>query len=298
MANSQSSPSTGTRAVLVTGATGGIGRALVERLAVEGYLVYAAARSPEKLQFRNRQVVPVALDLTDEASINRASAEVSEHLGNGRFEGLVNMAGIIVEGPLELVEVDLMALQFAVNVLGPFALTRAFLPLLRRSRGRVINIGAVTAHTAMPFNGPISASKAALASLNDAMRMEFAPFGIKVVLVEPGGIETGIFATAANLKEESLKRQAKDTVAFYRPLMAAMQETLAKSPVDKPKVIVDAVHAALTKANPAPRSVVGRGAGLLAGLSKLPTGLRDRVLMSATGIGKPFRQAVSTNPLK
>ena len=89
------------------------------------------------------------------------------------------MAGIIVEGPLEAIPTHALRRQFEVNVIGPVALTQALLPMLAKARGAVVNIGAVSAHLTPPFYGPIAASKAALASLNDAMRLEFAQFGIR-----------------------------------------------------------------------------------------------------------------------
>lgn len=178
---SQISGADGRGTVLVTGASGGIGRRLVERLADAGFAVYAGARSESGLKAASSisaaRVVPIALDITDGESIAAAAQRLAQDLGGRGLAGLINMAGIIVEGPLELIPVANFRRQFEVNVVGPFALTRALLPLLQAGRGHIVNIGAAAAHTTVPFFGAISASKAALASVSDAMRMEFGRSG-------------------------------------------------------------------------------------------------------------------------
>jgi len=144
----------------------------------------------------------------------------------------------------------------------------------------------------MPFMGPLSASKAALASLSDAMRMEFALFGIKVALIEPGGIQTGIMETAAAMQAEGFKSQPPEMVELYRPALQALREAFAKAGADRPDVVVDAVLAALvSRGRPKPRGLVGRGASQLAFLGRLPIRLRDRMLMSSLGIAKALKPA-------
>jgi NAD(P)-dependent dehydrogenase (short-subunit alcohol dehydrogenase family) len=164
---------------VVTGAGGGTGGAIVQRLAKHGFRVRAALRTQAAVDAFARQagdrIVPLLLDVTDEASVEAAAHTVIDEVGEVGLVGLVNSVGIIVDGPLELITVENFRRQFEVNVTGIFAVTRAFLPALRQGRGRVVNIGGAFARTTMPFMGPLSASKAALASLGDAMRMEFAP---------------------------------------------------------------------------------------------------------------------------
>jgi NAD(P)-dependent dehydrogenase (short-subunit alcohol dehydrogenase family) len=144
----------------------------------------------------------------------------------------------------------------------------------------------------MPFMGPLSASKAALASQSDAMRMEFAPFGIEVALIEPGGIQTGILETAAATRAEGFKSQPPEMVELYRPALQALRGAFAKTGADRPEVVVDAVLAALvSRGKPNPRALVGKGASQLAFLGRLPIRLRDRMLMSSLGIAKALKPA-------
>ena len=174
--------------IMVTGATGGIGKELVKRLAAKGHNVIAAVRAPDRMSgpSGSARTVAVRLDVQRPEAIATAAEEATKIVGNAGLSGLVNMAGIIVEGPIEAIPPAELRRQLDINVVGPLALTQALLPLLKTARGRVINIGAISAHITVPFYGPIAASKSALASLNDAMRMEFAQFGIDVILIEPG----------------------------------------------------------------------------------------------------------------
>jgi NAD(P)-dependent dehydrogenase (short-subunit alcohol dehydrogenase family) len=204
--------------------------------------------------------------------------------------GLVNMAGIIVEGPLEAIPAQELRRQFEVNVIGPVALTQAALPLLAKARGAIVNIGAVSAHLTPPFYGPIAASKAALASLNDAMRLEFAQFGVRVFLIEPGAMKTGIFATAKATRD-AWHADRPDLERRYRPALAAMERAFEKSGADDPDVVVRAVIAALSGRRARPRAVVGKGAGAFVLLSRLPIRLRDRVVKSALGLSEALKPA-------
>jgi NAD(P)-dependent dehydrogenase (short-subunit alcohol dehydrogenase family) len=183
---------------MVTGATGGIGKSLVWRLIADDNNVIAATRDPARLSHEAGpgRVMGLRLDMERSETIAAAAAEAAKIAGGGGLSGLVNMAGIIVEGPVEAIPPAELRRQLDINVVGPMALTQALLPLLKRARGRVINIGAISAHITVPFYGPIAASKSALASLNDAMRLEFAQYGVNVILIEPGAMTTGIFATS------------------------------------------------------------------------------------------------------
>jgi len=276
------------RSVVITGANGGIGRAIAQRLAGEGWRVFAGARTPQAVdelaELGHEQIVPVALDVTDDEGV----ASLPQRLGDledGALHGLVNCAGIIVDGPLELLPPEHVRRGFDVNVVGACSVTRALLPALRRGRGRVVNVGAVSSRTTAPFFGAIAATKAALASINDAMRMEFAPFGVDVVLVEPGGIQTGIWATAAALRARSFAAQRPELVALYQPALDAVQRAFAQMEMDRPAVVAHAVVRALTSTGtPKPRVLVGKGAAQFALLGRLPIPLRDRLLMTSLGL--------------
>ena len=160
------------------------------------------------------RVEAVRLDFDQASTVEAVARDSARIAGAAGLAGLVNMAGIIVEGPLEAIPAQALRRQFEVNVVGPVALTQAALPLLAKARGAIVNIGAVSAHLTPPFYGPIAASKAALASLNDAMRLEFAQFGIRVFLIEPGAMRTGIFATAKAARQAWLADTAGPRTAL------------------------------------------------------------------------------------
>jgi len=269
----------------VTGATADMGEALVARLAAQGSNVIAAARDPARVRIPNGRgrVEAVRLDLTEPSTVEAAARDVARIVGDAGLKGLVNMAGIIVEGPLEGLPASALRRQFEVNVFGPVALAQALLPLIAHARGAIVNIGAVSSCLAPPFYGPIAASKAALASLNDAMRLEFAPLGIKVFLIEPGAMKTGIFATARAARDAWLAEQP-DLERRYRPALAAMDRAFEKAGADDPEVVIKAVMAALTGRGANLRTVVGKGTGAFLFLSRLPVRLRDRLVKSALGL--------------
>lgn len=279
--------------IVVTGATGGIGKELLAKLVGAGRRVVALARHPERIVMPAGpgRVERVAWDAERPdtfAATVEAITQVTRAEGIG---ALVNLAGVIVEGPLEALTPQDVRRQFEINVVAPFALTLALLPLLKRTRGRVVNIGAISAHLTPPFYGPIAASKAALSALNDAMRLEFAQFGIRVVLIEPGAMKTEIFATARAARDATIAK-SREVERHYRPALAAMDRAFEKAGADDPAVVVAAIERALFARSPRPELVVGKGSGAFVLLSRLPTRLRDRLVKSALGVGALLKSAI------
>ncbi len=286
------SNATNDRWVLVTGATGGLGGALISRLVAEGYGVLAAARDPNAIAAPagTGRMARLKLDLESPPPREALSEAASAVVGAAGLAGLVNMAGVIVEGPLEAAPVSELRRLFDVNVIGPVLLAQAMLPLLARSRGVIVNVGAISAHLTVPFYGPIAASKSALASLNDAMRLEFARLGVRVALVEPGAMKTGIFTTSRAARDAWLAR-APEMERRYRPALAAFDRAFDKAGADNPRVVVEAIVRALESRRPRARVVVGKGAGALLMLARLPIGLSDRMVKNALGLTKELRPA-------
>jgi NAD(P)-dependent dehydrogenase (short-subunit alcohol dehydrogenase family) len=276
--------------VMVTGSTGGIGKALIARLSRRGHNVIATARKPERLStvVGPGRVAGVQLNLEDSETIEAAVQEVAGIVGHGQLSGLVNMAGVIVEGPLEAIPPADLRRQLEINVIGPFALTQALLPLLKQARGKVVNIGAISAHLTVPFYGPIAASKSALASLNDAMRLEFAQFGIDVILIEPGAMKTGIFSTSRAARDARLLR-LPELERHYRPALIEMDRAFEKAGADDPEVTVDAVIKALFRNRFSARAVVGKRTGAMLMLSRLPIRARDRLVKGALGLSAALK---------
>ena len=195
-------------------------------------------------------------------------------------------AGVIVQGPLELVPQRELERQFAINTLGPVYVTQAFLPLLRAGRGRLINISAPTARVPVPFLGPIGASKAALESLSAALRGELAAWGIPVVLVEPGGTDTQIFARATAAAEAALAAGDPARIALYRPHLEAFAKAAVKQSLGPVEPVADAVVTAIEARRPKRRYSSGNGVRLFGTLSHVPIGLRERLVASAFGLNR------------
>ena len=276
--------SPGSRAVLVTGAAGGIGTAITQALARRGYRVYAGVHNDRLHLDVMPEVQAIPLDVTSAESVRAAAAEVTARQGSHGLRAVVNNAGVIVQGSLELVPADELQRQFAVNVFGPAEVTQAFLPLLRAAKGRLINISAPTARLTVPYAGPISASKAALESLSDATRVELAPWGIRVVIVVPGGVDTGIFAKAETTAKAALAATDPDRVALYsRQPVAAAQSRMSTS---RPQTVADAVVRAVEAPKPKTRYAATSDARLFALLSRLPARTRDRLLTRTLGLHK------------
>lgn len=161
---------------LVTGASSGIGQATALLLDRSGFTVYAGvmsdAEAEELRAAASERLRPVTIDVTDRSSIGAATEQASAEVGERGLARLVNNAGIAAAGPLEYVDLDRIRSVFEVNVFGLPAVTQAFAPLLRQGRGRVVNVSSVGAWISLPFVSPINASKAAVASFNDALLLD------------------------------------------------------------------------------------------------------------------------------
>jgi NAD(P)-dependent dehydrogenase (short-subunit alcohol dehydrogenase family) len=266
------------KSVLVTGASRGLGAAVVDRLQRAGWRVFAAKRRPGPGS--------IELDICDADSIRRARDELQELLGGEGLSALVNNAGISVDGPVELVPLPALREQFEVNLFGHIAVTQALLPMLRAGEGRVVNIGGAAGRMPLPMYGALSASKAALDAMSAAMRMELKYQGVHVAYVEPGALQTRFFDTAA---EVAVERPPHDDVVeeiYARPIETARRK-LAASRATPVEAAVDAVERALTSRRPRGRYRVGPEARFaLPLLGKLPTGVRDRLVMSSLGLGR------------
>src|SRR5215813_439446 len=280
--------STHPRAFLVTGASSGIGRATALLLDRSGFQVFAGVRRSEHGEALRRQaserLTPILLDVTDPRSIEAAARAVTDLLGGRPLEGLVNNAGIDIAGPLETSSVADVRSQFEVNVIGLLSVTQAFLPLLRQSRGRIVNIGSVLGRLAIPFMGAYSASKFALEGLTDAFRIELLPWGIHVSLIEPGPVETPLWSKTHLLAGMSGERGDGKLYATANAAAHAAFTKFGQSGIS-PDRVATKVFEALTARNPKPRYLVGRDAKALSLLAALvPDRIRDRMLIKQFGL--------------
>ncbi len=280
----------GRGAVVVTGASTGIGEACARRLDAEGFQVFAGVRRDADAESLRRgaspRLAPVRLDVTDAGSVAAAAKTVAETVGAAGLAGLVNNAGVVVAGPLECLPLEAIRRQLEVNVVGQVAVTQAMLPLLRAGRGRVVNMGSVSGLFAAPFLGPYAASKHALEALTDALRMELRPFGIEVAIVEPGAIATPIWRKSAEAAARTVGEVPAATLALYEKGLAATRrvaEEASRGAVSADRV-ADAVVHALTARRPRTRYLVGPDARVRALLRFLPDRWRDRLVVRAMGL--------------
>jgi NAD(P)-dependent dehydrogenase (short-subunit alcohol dehydrogenase family) len=264
--------------VLVTGASSGIGLASALRLARVGWRVYGGVRTSDAAaELREHGIVPLLLDVTDAEQIAAAAAEVGPEL-----HGLVDNAGIAIAAPLELVPLDELRRQLEVNVVGQVAVLQAVLPALRLAQGRVVLMGSVGGRSALPFLGPYAASKHALEAFADVLRVELAPWGIAVSIVEPASVKTPIWTKGAESADAMRTGLAPEQARLYAERIESFRQVaLKRGPGIDPDVVARAVEHALTARRPKARYLVGRDAHLRAWIERLPTRLRDRVLARA-----------------
>lgn len=272
--------------VFITGAAAGIGAATTRRLAEAGYRVFAGVHTQTGSLAGTPGVQPVAIDVTDPASAGNAAKVVEEAVsGRGGLHAVINNAGVIVQGPLELVPAEELRRQFEVNTLGPAHVIQAFLPLLREGKGRIINISAPTARVPVPFMAPIGASKAALASLSDSLRVELGAWGIPVVVVEPGGTDTAIFAKADAAIRAALGAADPARVALYSDQLAAVARAAARQKLGPADAVAKAIAGAIAARKPRRRYTAGSGVAVFGVLAHLPASLRERLIKTVFGLG-------------
>jgi NAD(P)-dependent dehydrogenase (short-subunit alcohol dehydrogenase family) len=252
---------TAAAAVLVTGASSGIGLACAARLAARGCTVFAGVRTPE--DFRRLAsmpgVAPLVLDVTSERDIEAARAAVERSLSDGRLIGLVNNAGVMVTGPLEAVATAAVRRQLDVNVVGALAVTQSFLPLLERAAGRIVNIGSTSAHIAGAFAGPYCAAKFAMEALTTVWREELRSSGVSVHSVDPGVVATPLWEKAAAGERALAAELAESPRRRYGARLAHRQALLRRlgSGGAAPDAVCDAIVHALLSPRPKRRYTVG-----------------------------------------
>lgn len=283
------------KTVLITGASSGIGRASVLRMLQAGWRVFATVRKmddAESLLAENpTDLVPVIMDVQDRAAISAAAEQVASQLSEQGLDGLVNVAGIGMARPLEYATSADMQEIFDINVFGQIAVTEAFLPLLRKAHGRIVNITSVGAHIAIPFGGLLNASKSAFSLLSDTLRMELHPFGIHVSTVEPGAIKTpAVEKTLGNIERVIGNLPARGAMQYGEMLKSFARRAYAREASgSSPDVVARAVAHALTSRRPRIRYQAGKGAKLLPALATiLPDRLLDLVRLKGLGLPSQF----------
>ncbi|WP_420643091.1 SDR family oxidoreductase [Candidatus Leptofilum sp.] len=279
--------------VVITGASTGIGYDAARYLLERGYHVFGSVRKQadaDRVQNElGEQFTPLLFDVTDGAAIETAVAQVSAKIGNNGLAGLVNNAGIAVAGPLMHLPLEDFRWQMEVNLYGQLEVTQNFLPLLGavpnapHPPGRIINISSVSGKVVYPFMGPYAASKHALEAISDALRRELLIFGIDVIVIGPGSVQTPIWDKAQDLDVEPYKETS------YAGMMEGMKKVFISQgrsgiPVEK---VSEVIYEALTKEKPKTRYAIARK--LLSGWllpRYLPSRMFDNIIAKRLGLTK------------
>ncbi len=275
------------KTVLITGATAGIGKHVALHLARKGHKVFATGRNAAALarlldEAKGTALETLQLDVTDAASIAAAKDEVERRTGGAGLDVLVNNAGYGIAGPLEEVDESAVRAMFDTNVFGLVAVTRAFLPSMRRrGSGRILNVSSVGGRITFPLFGAYNATKYAVESLSDSLRYELAPFGVQVVLIEPGVIRSEF----SDRSMSTLPKPGPESPYAAIYARADRIKEQADAQAVGPECIAEAIERAITARRPAARYVAPfRTRILLALVALLPTRWVDAAMRAMVGL--------------
>jgi len=283
----------GKGAIFVTGASTGIGRAAALQLDKLGYPVFASVRKNQDADDLRKassgKLTPVLMDVTDEKSIARARDEIAGVLGGKGLWGLVNNAGISFRAPLEYTPLADFRKLYDANVFGLLAVTQAFLPLIRQTRGRIVNISSMTSLWVTPFHGIYSSAKMAVNGISEALRMELMPFGVQVIVMIYGGVQTALWDRAEKATTDLACRLPPE----FNQLYAARQKKAFAYFASGgrrgllPDQAAEPIVHALTAPHPKQVYYAGPGAKSANILNKiLPVKTKDRFIMKIMGLDK------------
>ncbi len=265
--------------VLITGASAGIGKATALLLLEKGYIVYGAARRVEKMNDLLALGAKILeMDVADETSVTRGIDTIIRT--EGRIDVLINNAGFGSYGALEDIPISDARYQLEVNLFGPARLTQLVLPFMRRQRsGKIVNVSSIGGKAAMPLGGWYHASKFALEGYSDSLRMEVKPFGIDVIVIEPGGVQS----EWGDIAIDNMIKVSADTA--YRKLIDGAVRMMDKMKANKkaaapPGLIAELIHKAITAAEPGTRYSAGYMSGTVLFMKKwLSDKMMDKMVM-------------------
>lgn len=277
--------------VVITGASTGIGKATALELDSLGFRVFAGVRRHEDgmklLRESSGRIAPIIIDVTAGETIAEAAETVTRATEDAGLSGLVNNAGIVVAGAVEFLPLEELRKQFEINVIGQVAVIQAFLPLLRKARGRIVNMGSIAGRVADPFISPYAASKHALEAITDALRVELMPWGIPVSIIEPGSIATPLWEKSIAAADKLLGALPSQASELYGAAFQEVKKAAKKTGRDgtSPVAVARAVAHALTARRPKTRYLVGFDARMQLVLRRLlPARLFDRLIARYLGL--------------
>lgn len=270
--------------VIITGASSGIGKATALYLAQAGCRVYAGVRKDsdknQLLKESKGDLIPLLLDVTDNSSIDLAFKLVRKSYEKSAI-CLVNNAGLSLNGPLELLPVQEIEKLINVNVLGLLAVTRKFLPLIRETRGRVINISSGHGLMAIPDKSVYAASKFAVRAITDSLRLELKPFHVEVSEIVVGKVNTNVLGKILEGREEMIRQADSDVFELYRDLIEYFDREVKNIPGIEAYEVARVISRALLDDRPKTRYMVGPGARKMKVLSRFPVKMKDAMLYKA-----------------
>jgi NAD(P)-dependent dehydrogenase (short-subunit alcohol dehydrogenase family) len=274
-------------AVVVTGASTGIGRATALLLDRKGYRVFAGIRKQADADELSRtgsdRLTSITIDVADEQSIAAARRQVAEALGDQGLVGLVNNAGVGGGGgPIEHMSLDDLRAALEVNLVGQVAVTQAFLPLIRRGKGTIVFLASIGGRVASPFMSPYNTSKFGVEALGESLRHELRPWEIDVVVVEPGSIDTEIWGKAAETARDRVEGMPEDARRLYGKQLTRFGEMIRETAGRgiPPEKVATVVWKAISSDNPRHRYLVGTDAKIGGRLKGV---LPDRVFSRLAG---------------
>ncbi len=275
---------TNEQAIVVTGASTGIGKATALHLDKLGFRVFAGVRKESDGQALRKEasnkLMPIFLDVTDGDTIAAAVDTVAKETG-GELYGLVNNAGLSLNGPLELVPTSKIKQLMDVNVLGLLAVTQAFLPLLRQSKGRIINISSGHGLLAVPDKSVYAASKFAVQAITDSLRVELSPFNVSVSSIVVGKVDTAVLEKIITDRDKMIEAAPAEVVKLYSPLIEFFDKEVKELPGIPAIEVGKVVAQVLTSEKPKAQYLIGPGAKKMKNLARLPVGLRDWLMAKA-----------------
>ena len=270
--------------VIITGASSGIGKATALYLAKAGYRVYAGVRKDsdknQLLKESSGDLRPLLLDVTDNSSIDQAFDLVRKSYEKSAI-CLVNNAGLSLNGPLELLPLQDMETLINVNVLGLLAVTRKFLPLIRETRGRVVNISSGHGLMAIPDKSVYAASKFAVRAITDSLRLELKPFHVEVSEIVVGKVNTNVLGKILEGRDQMIKQADSDVFELYRELIEYFDREVKTIPGIEADEVARVISRALLDERPKIRYLVGPGARKMKVLSRFPAKMKDAMLYKA-----------------
>ena len=270
--------------VIITGASSGIGKATALYLAQAGCRVYAGIRNDtdknQLLRESSGDLTPLLLDVTDNSSIDQAFDLVRKNYEKSAI-CLVNNAGLSLNGPLELLPIQDIETLVNVNVLGLLAVTRKFLPLIRETRGRVVNISSGHGLIAIPDKSVYAASKFAVRAITDSLRLELKPFHVEVSEIVVGKVNTNVLGKILEGRKQMIKQADSDVFELYRELIEYFDREVKNIPGIEAHEVARVISRALLDYRPKIRYLVGPGARKMKVLSRFPAKMKDAMLYKA-----------------